>query len=314
MVNGYPWGATAFPQQEWRQGIGEILGEGVVADRTGTPLVTAAGSDMEVDIRAHRAMVQGVQDDFTATSLDVSAVGSNPTSGQSRIDYVCWKYDPTAKTLTLVVVAGSPATTGSAVAPSLTRSTSGAWHVPIARVTRTGTAAVQSSGVLNVHAWLGPHYGTYPFASLLPTDAPQGSTAWVGNDLWRRYWSGSAMEWRSLTNPTWSSLSHGAGVNSNSEYRVVGSMVQFRGSAQKLTVPGGVATEFATNGYDAIGLLPSTAWPSTLRRHAASFFNADSNGIVRVDTDGSVSARALTGVATTAASQNVSLDGVEVSL
>ncbi len=311
MVNGYPWGANAFPQAEWRQGIGEILGEGVVADRTGTALVTATGADMEVDIRAHRAMVQGVQDDFAATSLDVSAVGSNPTSGQSRIDYVCWKYDPTAKTLTLVVVAGSPATTGSAVAPSLTRSTSGVWHVPIARVTRTGTAAVQSAGVVNCHAWLGPHYGTFPFASLLPADAPQGSTAWVGDDLWRRYWSGS-MQWRNVGNPEFSDLSAAVAASGSGKYRVIDGRIEFSGQRTRINYPTNTdPVNISTGSFDLIGALPSGARPSIQRHTTCRLLNASyGGGMLQVDTDGLVYVRAPAGASAT----TVSLDGCSVAL
>lgn len=310
MTNGFPWGGLAFPQINWRAGIGDTLGEGVIGDRTGRAIASSTGSDTTVTLRPHRALVQGVEDDLHSTDIDVSTFGSNPTGGQSRIDLICWKYDPTAKTLTITCVPGSPATSPSP--PSLTRDSTGLWYSPICKVTRAAGAAVLPGNLVPAHAWVGPYYGLFAAASMLPEDAPQGAAAWVDDALYRRVWDSGAsdMVWRNVNDPPWSTLAGGPTSTGTAYYRVINGGIQFKGNKTYVDLVSGI-TNFPTGSFSPVGLLPSGVRPASDMHTVCRFLTVSyGGGMCDVQADGNVNVRPPAGAGT----QTVSLDGIWVPL
>ena len=114
---------TQFSQ--WARNIGEgvIVGKGLeletYADSTG----------LNVKVKSGQALVRGHYYNSTAQeTLTISAAsGTNP-----RIDLVVARLDPTANSIVLAIVTGTPATTPTAPAPTQTESA--VYELPLATV------------------------------------------------------------------------------------------------------------------------------------------------------------------------------------
>lgn len=248
--------ATPMLQGEWRTLIGGGLGDGVVGDPDATTLkVTATGSDATVDVSAGAISIQGHLGVTTgSTNLDVGSTGTPPAAGQTRIDLICARLDPVAQTIGLVVLAGSPATTG-AVAPSMTRAAGGVWDVPLARVTRVGNVAITNAMITSYRTLCSPttYFGG---TTDLPGDAPDGSVAFRFSDILVRVLSGGSMQWRSILDPPWTTLTMASGYTSAGRapaYRVHSGHLELRGEVKRTT-----GAEFPASTWLTIASVPSS--------------------------------------------------------
>jgi len=114
---------TQFSQ--WARNIGE----GVKTSALNELEVFADSSGMQVKAKSGQAMVRGhYYNNSAQESLVITA--ADPTN--DRIDNVVLELDPSANTITLKVVAGTPA--GSPTAPSLTQTDSGIYQIKLAEV------------------------------------------------------------------------------------------------------------------------------------------------------------------------------------
>jgi len=137
---------TQFSQ--WARNIGE----GVKGSSAGTELKPYADSSgMNVKVPAGQSMVRGhyylssAQETLTITT-------SNPTN--PRIDAVVLELDPTANTILLKVVAGTPAS--SPVAPTLTQTDSGIYQQLLATVlVGAGVGLIAADKVTDARVFLG---------------------------------------------------------------------------------------------------------------------------------------------------------------
>ena len=282
--------ATPMLQGEWRTLIGGSVGDGVLGDLDSTELrVTATGSDSTVDVSAGAVSIQGHLGVTTGdTNLDVGSVGTPPAAGQTRIDLVCARLDPVAQTIGLVVLAGSPATTG-AVAPATTRVPGGTWDLPLAKITRVGDVAVTNSMITQYRVCCSP-VTLYGNTSTLPEDAPDGAIAIFYNDIRARIVSGGAMEWRSIINPPWTSLTMASGYVSSGRapaYRVNAGHLELRGDVRRSTYGSfvvGAFTTFASVSSTLTSAISATDWPRAVAATTAD--TAVNPGYVRLSSGG----------------------------
>jgi hypothetical protein len=214
------------------------MGNGIVNDVTNVALnVSASGLDTEVDISAGEAFVEGVHFVSTAVeSLDVDDVGTLPTAGQTRIDYVVMEYDPTDQEVLLVVVPGTPATTG-AVPPTLTRDSDGIWQVPLCKITRVGDVAVTSAMITSLRPRTVPMvHATSDL--LLPADAQVGAMHSENLNLWVRRNNSGTPGWRNLMNPPWTTASLAGTMRTalgrTPRWRQFAGHVEFKGCLERL--------------------------------------------------------------------------------
>lgn len=114
---------TQFSQ--WARNIGE----GVKGTSAGTELKVTAGTGLVVNVAAGQAMVRGHYYLSTASEAltHATANATNP-----RLDAVVLELDPTANTVVLKIVAGTPAV--SPVAPTLTQTDAGVYQMLLAVV------------------------------------------------------------------------------------------------------------------------------------------------------------------------------------
>lgn len=117
------------------------IGEGVVDGKGNELEPFADGSGMTVKVKSGQALIRGHYYESTAQeTLTISAADlTNP-----RIDSVVLRLDPTANTVVLAVLTGTPAASPSA--PALTQTDSGVYELRIANVAVAAAAVVISAG------------------------------------------------------------------------------------------------------------------------------------------------------------------------
>lgn len=102
--------------------------------------VTGSSSGMQVSVALGNAIVRGFF--FQSTAAETLAIGTSSTS--PRIDSVVVRLNPTANTIVLAVVAGTPA--ASPVAPTLTQTDAGNFEMLLANVAVAANATTIAAG------------------------------------------------------------------------------------------------------------------------------------------------------------------------
>jgi hypothetical protein len=133
----YPFENADTTETQYSAIMRELQESGVCDSAGGTGLKVSVGTGSTVNVLAGSALLRGFQvvSDSTAT-LTVTGPASS-----TRIDLVVARLNPTANTIGLFVVAGTP---GSGVAPSPASSLTDIYEIPLATVT------VATSGTLTV--------------------------------------------------------------------------------------------------------------------------------------------------------------------
>lgn len=110
--------------------------------QVGNQLAVTAGTGMTVNVASGRAIIRGHYYNNTATEV----VAIDAASASARIDIVVLELDPSANTILLKVVKGTPA--ASPVAPTLTQTESGVYQFPLARVAVASSTTTITAGIL----------------------------------------------------------------------------------------------------------------------------------------------------------------------
>ena len=147
---------TQFSQ--WARNIGEGVKTGSLNELE----VFADSTGMQVKVKSGQAMVRGHYYQNTAElTLTVTAADlSNP-----RIDTVLIELDPSANTIVLKVVAGTPATSPTPTA--LVQTDSGVYQFKLAEVlVATGAITIIAGAVTDGRTYLGAFTGTVPGSAI----------------------------------------------------------------------------------------------------------------------------------------------------
>lgn len=126
---------TQFSQ--WARNIGEGVKTGSLNELE----VYADSSGMQVKAKSGQAMVRGHY--YNNSAEEALAITASDATND-RIDNVVLELDPSANTITLKVVAGTPAP--SPVAPSLTQTDAGIYQIKLAEVLVAATVTTINAG------------------------------------------------------------------------------------------------------------------------------------------------------------------------
>jgi len=147
---------TQFSQ--WARNIGE----GVKTDALNELEVFADSTGMQVKVKSGQAMVRGhyyqntAEEILTLTAADLS----NP-----RIDTVVIELDPSANSIVLKVVAGTPA--GSPSPTALVQTDAGIYQFKLAQVAvAAGAITITAGNVTDYRTYLGAFTGTVPGSAI----------------------------------------------------------------------------------------------------------------------------------------------------
>jgi hypothetical protein len=164
-----------------------LQNSGVAGDPSASDLQPFGDSSgMVVKVPAGFAIVRGHAYLSTATeNLTVTTSAANP-----RIDIVALELNPTANTIILKMVDGTPAT--SPVPPTLTQTTDAIYQMALAQVLVPGSATTISAGnVTSVRQFLGTQWGRWTSATrpVSPRVGLAGLNTTTGQP---EFWTGTA--------------------------------------------------------------------------------------------------------------------------
>lgn len=187
----------------------------------------------QVKVPTGRAIVRGHYYENTSPTV-VLAIAAN-ASGNPRIDRVVLRLDPSANSVTLAVLQGTPA--GSPSAPALTQTDVGVFEISLARVTvANGATNIVPADVIDERFFIGPPLpllgGTMTGALTLsgaPTSALHAATKQYVDD------KGTWQDWT----PTLS----GASGTASGRYTRIGNTIHWQVS---LTITGGSGSIYFT--------------------------------------------------------------------
>ena len=191
------------------------LGAGVVGSPSGTELKVTAGTGLAVSVALGQAMVRGhFYNSTAAEAISLTAAnGTNP-----RIDAIVLTLDPTANSIVLAKVDGTPA--GSPVAPTLTQTDAGVYQYLLATVLVPAAATVPST-ITDSRGFLGSRFGVWTTATR-PATSGGVQAGFNSTTGLAEFWNGSA----------WSSFLPAAGTITNA--MLANSAITVNGSATSL--------------------------------------------------------------------------------
>lgn len=161
---------SAITEVTWQKMARRWLATGVIRGYLNTLAVSAGGTAMSVSVASGGAWIEGFyyETDAAVAQTITAADATNP-----RIDRVVVQLDRTANTVSLVVLAGTPA--ASPVAPTLTQ-TDTLWQISLAQVLVDAAVGVIAAGKVTDERVLVQN-GPKPIQGLaanLPTVRQQG--------------------------------------------------------------------------------------------------------------------------------------------
>jgi len=150
-ITSFPWENVDTTETQFSQWARNI-GEGVKGSSAGTELKPFGDSTgMNVKVYAGQAMVRGHY--FISTATETLTVTTSDATNP-RIDAVVLELDPTANSIVLKVIAGTPASTP--VAPTLTQTDAGVYQQLLGLVAvAAGTGLIASGNVTDSRSFLG---------------------------------------------------------------------------------------------------------------------------------------------------------------
>ena len=128
------------------QGVNGVPGDNnlrVIGDSSGMQVkVKIAGGNSQAIVRGHM---------YNSTAEEVLTI--DPSTSNPRVDYVVLNLDPTANSILLQVVKGTPA--ASPAAPTLTQTDTGIYQFPLAAVTvGANVTTIDASAVSDVRTFI----------------------------------------------------------------------------------------------------------------------------------------------------------------
>lgn len=161
------------------------LNAGVNGSPSGSELKVTAGTGLQVAVAAGQAMVRGHF--YISTASENLTIGTANASNP-RIDSVVLRLDPTANSIVLAVVAGTPAS--SPVAPTLTQTDAGVFEYLLATVL-VPAASTSVSTITDMRSFMGARVGTWTTDSR-PSSPSIGQTGFNSTDGFLESWNGTA--------------------------------------------------------------------------------------------------------------------------
>jgi len=195
----YPFDGQSVNESQFSEMFREFTDSGVAASADDLDLkVSADGADMTVDVQPGFAIVRG----FAYASTAVEAVTISASNTQLRVDRVVLRLDPSANSIVLAVLTGTP---GSATPPALTQTDTGIYELSLAQVTVGASVAVIAAGnVADDRTFGGIEAGCWSDTTR-PTTARLGTPGFNRTTAAWEYWNGSA--WTALVpDLAWSAI------------------------------------------------------------------------------------------------------------
>jgi hypothetical protein len=298
----YPYEAPAVGEDdqrafanEWRH-IGAAWGDGIVnATNPGGSSdfsLAPSTSDRTVVLNLGEIRVRGIHFEPTQGSLTLTIPAV--AAGSTRADRLLARLDPAAKQITFYIKSGTAVTSGSPVAPGVTRVTGGVWELVLWRI-EGGNVAANALTYTDNRVWLAQTVhvnsapGVNPNLNLGLTD---GSRAFhlPTREEWVQTYPAGVATWTNIDRPVWRDITlAGSGALSTQgavppQYSKVRGWVELQGGIRRTN-----SNPLATAGQDAVlGTLPDGFRPGASKNWwvATSVAGTASGGRVNIGADG----------------------------
>lgn len=172
--NSWPFvggGGTAVNEDQWSI-MARFWAQSGVTDYANTLEVYGDSSGRQVKVKTGRACVRGHW--YENTAVETVAIAAN-ASGNPRIDRVVLRLDPSANSIVLAVVQGTPA--GSPSAPSLTQTDVATYELTLARVAvANGASTIAAGDVTDERTYVDGIYGNWTPAITGTSANPTGAS------------------------------------------------------------------------------------------------------------------------------------------
>lgn len=159
-----PFDTVAWSQDQWYRFAASWAPSGVLdvpAASVGTGSLAVTASGLTLTLAAGRAWVRG--GGYENTAAKTISVTAN-ANANARRDRLVLRRDLSAKTITPVVLAGTPS--ASPALPSLTQVEAGQWDVPLCNWTTPASSGTTLTGFTDERAWIDADYNLTRFGGL----------------------------------------------------------------------------------------------------------------------------------------------------
>lgn len=170
-------GDRVYTADAWAQVISAVAGDGVIyGDASALEVAESSPADMSVDVDLGQALVQGRYFEVYSAAETISISAADPTN--PRYDIVVVRLDPTARTVSLAVVEGTPGATPSE--PSLTQTPGGTWELPLARVAvAAGATSIVDANLRDLREPADSGPGGVPAGTIMATARASAPPGWL---------------------------------------------------------------------------------------------------------------------------------------
>lgn len=192
-ISAFPFETQDTTETQFSQLFRELQDSGVADSADGTGLKVTAGTGLQINIAIGTGILRG----FLVDSDAIEPRTVTGPSASSRKDRVIARLDPTANTITFVVVAG---TSGSSVPPALVQTSTGIFEISLAVITvNPGDSSFTSGAILDTRQFIGSRVGAWTTA--LRPAAPRLSRLGLNLDTGTfEFWTGTT--WADITPST----------------------------------------------------------------------------------------------------------------
>ena len=155
-----PFDGVTWTQSQWYRNAPAWSPSGVIdtpASGTTTGSFGLTFNGITANVAAGRAWVRGSGYELAGGSKALT-IAANTNSSLSRIDRIVLRRDLSAKTVTMIVLQGTPA--GTPTAPALTQVETGQWDSPLFSFLVPPNSGTVITGVTDERPWIDPDGGS----------------------------------------------------------------------------------------------------------------------------------------------------------
>jgi hypothetical protein len=160
-ITSWPFETQDTTETQFSQLFRELQDSGVVDSATGNGFKVQAATGLTVDVLAGDAIVRGFMVSSDAT---VNKAVAAPHATLTRKDRVVLRLDPTANTITVEVLTGTPAS--SPTVPALTQTSTANYEIALATLTvNPGAGTIASGDIIDERPFVGSRVGVWRTAT-----------------------------------------------------------------------------------------------------------------------------------------------------
>lgn len=189
-ISAFPFETQDTTETQFSLLFRELQDSGMADTHGGSAFAVSASAGMVLNVQAGNAIVRG----FMVSSTATETVTIGAASAQPRKDRVILRLDPTANSIVLAVLPGTPA--ASPVPPVLTQDSTGIYEIGLAIVdVNVGVGSIVAGNITDTREYVGGFVGAWR-TSTRPTSPRMARLGYNAETSTWEFWTGTA--WATL--------------------------------------------------------------------------------------------------------------------